>query len=297
MRTLIKILTGLLVVVVVVIAWGLIEPYFIDVERHEAVVPGLPESWEGERIAVIADLQVGMWLDNTATIERVVDRLIREDPAAVLIAGDFVYDARENITPEVEEVAGLLAPLTDAGVPTYAVLGNHDYGMPTRESPSDTDLAAAVTSALEAIGIHVLHNEARVLPPSDTAEGEALHVVGIGPHLPGEDDVAAALADVPEAAARIVLLHHPNTFASLPAGTAPLALAGHTHGGQMRIPFTPQRTWMSYVEGDEVHSDGWIRGYGRGDNRLYVNRGIGFSVVPMRLNCPPEMTLLTLRAS
>ena len=63
------------------------------------------------------------------------------------------------------------------------------------------------------------------------------------------------------------------------------------------IPFTPAWTWMSYTREDEVHADGWIQGYGAAGNRLYINRGVGFSVVPLRLGAPPELTLFTLVSS
>jgi hypothetical protein len=88
-------------------------------------------------------------------------------------------------------------------------------------------------------------------------------------------------------------MHNPETFAAIPDVGA-IALAGHTHGGQIRIPFTPEWTLLTYVAGDRVHADGWIEDYGEPSNRLYVNRGIGFSLLPLRINCPPEITLFTL---
>ncbi len=72
-------------------------------------------------------------------------------------------------------------------------------------------------------------------------------------------------------------------------------MAGHTHGGQVRIPFLPEWSWLTYAVEDEVHADGWIDGYGAPGNRLYVNRGIGFGTAPIRVNCPPEVTVFTLR--
>ena len=89
-------------------------------------------------------------------------------------------------------------------------------------------------------------------------------------------------------------MHHPDTFASLPAGSAPLAIAGHTHGGQVRLPFLPRWSWMTLAKDEPVHVDGWIQDYGAAGNRLYVNRGIGFSTIPIRINCPPEITIFTL---
>ncbi|MCU0570559.1 MAG: hypothetical protein MUF49_28790 [Oculatellaceae cyanobacterium Prado106] len=75
----------------VLLLWGLAEPYWIDTEQEVAVIPDLPSEWEGQRIAQISDLQVGLWFDNTLTIRRIVDQLVQQRPAAVLISGDFIY--------------------------------------------------------------------------------------------------------------------------------------------------------------------------------------------------------------
>ncbi len=284
-------LVGLLLV------WGVAEPYFIDEQTHEVQLPNLPASLEGRQVAVIADLQVGMWLANTWTVQRVVARLVEAKPAAVLIAGDFVYHVGSS-SPTITKAVSLVAPLVAAGIPTYAVLGNHDYAMPTSEAPKNTALADAVQGALEDAGVTVLQNEAAPLPTqtkTQTDESPPLYIVGVGAHVAAEDRPEAALAGVPANAPRIVLMHHPESFKAFPADTAPLAVSGHTHGGQFRLPFTPSWTWMSYTREDEVHADGFIQNYGEAGNRLYINRGIGFSVVPLRLNAPPELTLFTLR--
>jgi predicted MPP superfamily phosphohydrolase len=161
------------------------------------------------------------------------------------------------------------------------VSGNHDYA---------AGAAAPLTAALESAGVEVLRNESVAVERGD----EALHVVGIGPLLPGHAEPAEALAVVPDAAPRIVLTHNPDVVASLPAGSAPLAVAGHTHGGQIRVPFKPQWSWLALVQGGAVTVDGWIDGYGAPGNRLYVNRGIGMSVLPVRPNCRPAVTFFTL---
>ena len=119
--------------------------------------------------------------------------------------------------------------------------------------------------------------------------------MGIGSRYAGQARATAALAQVPAAAPRIIFLHNPDTFSEFPANTAPLVLAGHTHGGQIRLPFTANWSWMSLASDETVHADGWIDGYGQPGNRLYVNRGIGFSSFPVRINCRPELTLFTLQ--
>lgn len=295
-------LLGLLGLVVLLGAWGLVEPYLIDEQRHEVAVPGLPEAWRGQRVAFLADLHVGVRFANTPTVARVVRRLLDDPPAVVLIGGDFVYRVGEARQRTADVAARLVAPLPEAGIPTFAVLGNHDYAMPTRQAPRDDALAELVRASLERVGVRVLENEAVPLPVPGAHEGEndtdaALRLVALGARVPGYEDPDRAFADVPEEAARIVMMHHPDGFAAFPPHAAPLVVAGHTHGGQFRIPFTPEWTWMTFTSDDEVHPDGWIVEYGAEGNRLYVNRGIGFSVLPLRLNCPPELTWFTLQAT
>ena len=304
-------LTALLLLLV----WGVgIEPRLV-VEEHEiATIPALPAAWEGQRIALIADAQVGIFLSNTDTVRRAVARLVEIKPAAVLIAGDFIYhpladepeevreeferdEFNEEALDELREVVELLRPLQRAGIPTYAVLGNHDYGLKSATVSPLPSLAQNVAQGLERIGIHVLRNEATKLPsPDATAAPDApLWLVGFGPHLTKEDDTRAALAQVPDGAPRLVLMHNPQTFGELPPGSAPLGMAGHTHGGQVHFPGSALR-WLlgRRIEGLPALS-GWIRGYGQPGNHLYINRGIGFSRFPIRLNCPPEITVFALR--
>lgn len=298
MRTVKRGLIGLLGILGLLLAWGLIEPYLIDVEEETAAIPSLPSPWQGKRIALISDWQVGMWLDNTATIQRIVERLVQQQPAVVLISGDFIYKPGSNPAQELQQVVELVRPLPEAGIPTYAVLGNHDYGLAT--GSKQPQLAAQVHQSLEAAGVQVLQNQAVPLSSAQNqdrppAGNEDLYLVGIGPHLPDEDQPAVALSQVPQGQARLVMMHNPDTFAALPPGTAPLAVAGHTHGGQIRVPFTPEWSWLALTSDDQVQVAGWIEGYGQPGNHLYVNRGIGFSHLPVRFNCPPEVTLFTLQ--
>ncbi len=299
------ILLSLLGIFGLMLIWGLLEPYTIDTEEEVAEIPNLPSAWEGQRVALIADWQIGMWLGNTPTIRRTVDKLIEERPALVLIAGDFVYHAGKDSSEEINEAIEIVRPLIKAGIPTYAVLGNHDYGMDAKNAPVDVQLAAKVREALVATGVQMLNNEAvRLALPRNrnqtvgrTGEELPLYLVGIGAHWAKEDKPTFAVAQVPRGAARLVFMHNPDSFKPLPSSTAPLAMAAHTHGGQVRIPFLPEGSWMTFAKEDEVHADAWISGYGQPGNKLYVNRGIGFSIIPIRINCPPEITFFTLQLS
>jgi hypothetical protein len=281
----------------VLLAWGFVEPYTISMEGYEVALDGLSPAWEGERIAVVSDFQVGMWLDNVWTIRRVMRRLADERPVLVLILGDFIYHGGEDPSERIETVVALIEPLTKANIPVYVVLGNHDYSVVTSKAPNvDEERARSLRRALEAIGVRVLQNEAVPLIPTgeEAAERDALYLVGIGSIMAEKARPGAALEGVPEGAARVVMMHHPDTFAGVSAYAAPLAVAGHTHGGQVRLPYTPEWTYLTYVTEARIHVDGWIKDYGQAGNRLYVNRGVGFSKLPLRINCPPEITLFTL---
>ena len=304
-----RVLVGLLLAIVALAVWGVaIEPRLIDVEEETIRVEGLPPAWEGRQIALIADFQVGMWMANTGTARRIVARLVNDPPAAVLIAGDFLYKADGELDTRIAEAVEIVRPLPAAGVPTFAVLGNHDYSLDLKDDSKNSEMAERLTAALEKAGIRVLRNE--VVPmtrathahtggdsPSPPPTSE-LHVVGIGSHWAEEDDPRAAIGAVPAGAPYVVLMHNPRSFERVPAGQAPVAFAAHTHGGQVRLPFTPDWTWLTFVKDEPIHADGWSsEGFGEAGNRLYINRGIGFSDVPLRINCPPELTLFTVRGS
>lgn len=239
-------------VLLLLLAYGvLVEPRLIEVKEETAITPGLPNEWDGQRVALIADLQIGMWWGNEETDRRIVDRIIKEKPALVLIAGDFVYKPTDEDEPseveredthafqkEVDGAAAIVRPLTAAGLPVYAVLGNHDYGMNHPDSIKNERLAAAVRQKLESIGVRVLENAALPLSLPNDTNGKTLYLAGIGSRYARNDHPNRALAEIPGGAPRLAVMHNPDSFAAFPANTAPLALAGHTHGGQIRVPFT-----------------------------------------------------------
>jgi predicted MPP superfamily phosphohydrolase len=271
-------------------AWAtLVEPRWLEVTRHEVELPNLPPTWDGRLVGFISDLQIGVPGANVGTIRRAVDRLIEVRAALALLGGDFLYYP-DRPGRQAERVARLVRPLVEAGVPTFAVLGNHDYAEPEPERRDGPDpWARSTRDALEAVGVRVLDNEAAAVGGPDAP----LYVVGIASQW--AEAPAGALAGVPAEAARVVLLHNPGSFADLPTGSAPLAVAGHTHGGQVRPPGLGGIYWHTQKAPTEPwRSQGWVDGYGRPGNRLYVNRGIGFSSLPVRFRCRPELTLFAL---
>jgi hypothetical protein len=277
---------GLLVVLLLVYGTA-VEPRLVLEERHEtAQVPQLPQEWAGQEIAVFSDLQIGMWWDNAGMVEKVVARVVEIGPAATLVVGDLLYSS-EALGTQVDTVTGLLEPLMEAGIPTYAVLGNHDH-----ESGGAAELRRALTD----LGVRVLQNEHVELAAPGGAQ-ETLHLVGLGATRPRLTDVDAALDGLPPQAPRIVMLHNPTGFPRLPAGSAPFAVAGHTHCGQIAAPGTPEWSYLALTEEEAVVADGFApEGYGEPGNELFVTCGIGFSLVPVRINAPPQLLVLTLEA-
>ena len=286
-------LSTLLGLIVLLLAYGvLVEPrLLLDEEAFEVELPGLAPEWDGRTVALLADFQIGMWMDNVGMVERAIEEAIEEDASLVLIAGDFLY---RPDSARAERAVGLLRPLLAAGVPVVAVLGNHDYSLMKKDSRERPPIAEYLQERLEAAGVTVLQNTAVAVPAP--GGGDPLYVAGVGSVWAENSRPAEAVAAVPAGAPRLVLMHNPESFREIAAGEAPLALGAHTHGGQVRLPFLPTTSWLDVVRKGEVVADGWAAdAIGAPGNRLYVNRGIGFSTVPIRVLCRPELTLITLR--
>ncbi len=267
----------------------LIEPRLVlDEERATVAMPRLGAELDGTELAVISDVQLGMWFANTGMVERAVETAVAAEPDVVLLGGDFVYSTDPDIQTQIDALLELFGPLLDSGIPTFAVLGNHDYAV---------GAADELTTALEDNGVAVLSNEAAPLPGTADSAGPALHIVGIGPATPGLADVDAALRGVPDDAPRVVLMHNPTVFPELPAGSAPLTLAGHTHCGQVALPGRPNWAYLALTEEEKVVADGWApEDHGAEGNRMFVTCGIGFSLAPIRINAPPQVAFFELRS-
>lgn len=233
--------------------------------------------WRGQplTIAVAADLHVGAPQIDLPALRHLVEQINAAQPDLILLPGDFVYHglfARpEKPASIAAELARLRAPL---GV--FATLGNHDWW---EDGP-------AIRSALEKAGIPVIENGAHALQSA----GETIWLVGIGDDMSGKADVAKALAQAPAGAQQIVMMHDPANAPELPPQTA-VAFAGHTHGGQVRLPWigallTPGRA-------PRAHAYGWIPDV---PAATFVTAGVGTSILPIRFYCPPEFVVLRLRS-
>ena len=247
-----------------------------------------PRGWPAGRkltITVIADLHAGgpdMPLPN---VQRIVDTANALKSDVIVMLGDYIARYRfavERIPDPVwaAELARLQAPL---GV--WAILGNHDWWY---------DLAG-VRNALAEVRIPLLENQAVLLGP----EGERVWVAGIGDQIAyrighgrfrGVDDLPGTLAQVTTDDLVILLAHEPDIFPRLPSRVA-LTFAGHTHGGQIRVPliwpaFVPSRYGKRYAYGHVIERE----------RHLIVSGGLGTSIIPARFGVPPEIVHVTLGA-
>jgi predicted MPP superfamily phosphohydrolase len=246
----------------------------------EIPLPRLPQAWDGLRIAQLSDLHYDDYF-SVVPIRKAVDLVNGLQPDLVVVTGDFVtspfskrrsgqIQAAKAIEPCAQLVAQMRAPL---GI--HACMGNHDVA---------TD-EAHIIEVLQSFGISTLRN--RSVPFE--RDGGRLWLSGLGDVLEGKYDLKLALKGIPKAEAVVLLVHEPD-FAGY-VKDVDLQLSGHSHGGQIRFPLigAPVLPVMGRV---------YPRGLRRiGPLTLYTNVGIGTIWLPMRLNCPPEVTLITLRAT
>jgi predicted MPP superfamily phosphohydrolase len=250
-----------------------VEPRRLVVRRQELVLPAWPAALDGLRVGVLADLHAGMPHAGLDAVSRAADALMGECPDLICLLGDFI-DRRAVFARPVDQGA-LAARLASLRAPrgVVAVLGNHDWyaGGP------------GIADALRAVGIPVLENEA-------VPAGDGLWTAGVGDYRVRGAHLGRALSDVPEGEPTLLLSHDPDIFPHVPARVA-LTLSGHTHGGQvgipwLRRPFVPSNFGERFVNGHVVE-DG---------RHLYVTSGLGTSGIPVRLLMPPEVVILRLRA-
>lgn len=250
------------------------EPASMVVREHRLAVPRWPAACDGLRVAVLADLHVGSPFNGRGKLAGIVDRANAARPDLVLLAGDFVIQGvlGGRFTPP-EEIAADLRRLS-APLGVHAVLGNHDWWLD----------AERMTRAFRAAGIPLLEDRATEI----SRGGCRFWLAGVSDFLEGPHDVAGALRQVPEDAPVLVFTHNPDVFPEIPPRVN-LTLAGHTHGGQVYIPFigrpiVPSRYGERFAIGHIVE----------GGRHLFVSSGLGTSILPVRFLVRPEISIVEL---
>jgi predicted MPP superfamily phosphohydrolase len=244
----------------------------VEIERRTLVLPTLPAGLDGLRIVHVSDLHVGP-LSDRAALEDAFARVAALDPDLVCVTGDIVDSAKTEIPAWTPLLAGLRAR---HGV--FAILGNHDRDAGVervaaailRDTPWRLLRDAIATLDLGTARLYLLGLEDRRVP-------------SITDRLP------SLLARVPGGGFAILLGHHPDVFDEAAAAGIPLTLAGHTHGGQLAVPYFPQLNVARFMI--SRRSVGWFRQDGQ---YLHVSAGLGVSGQRVRVGMPCEITEITL---
>ena len=246
----------------------------ISIEEHTVHLARLPDAFRGMRIVQASDFHYAEFTEPWF-LREVVRRINHLRPDLVLLTGDFVsfgpmpHSYARHCAPACAEILSALdCPLR------YASLGNHDYVIGSEP----------VAGALREHGIPVLLNSAIPLE----RDGQRLWLAGLGSACEGAADPDRAIPRAVATEPVIALMHEPDVLPRIARYNVDLMLSGHTHGGQVRIPFLPPFHLPAF---GRHYLEGWFR---LGPTQMYVNRGIGAVGLPVRFRCPPEITIFTL---
>jgi predicted MPP superfamily phosphohydrolase len=249
-----------------------IEPHWLQIVERPLPVADLPPALEGRTLAQLSDLHIGPRVDDDYLLS-VFERVRALAPDIVVYTGDFT-SYEEYI---IDHTRRLFAELPLGTRATYAILGNHDYGL----GWSRPDIADEITALARDRNVQMLRNE--------IGENDGLQVVGLDDLWAGRFDIEKAMSGFDPACAAIALTHNPDTvdLAGWEEFTGWI-LAGHTHGGQCKAPFLPPPLLpvknRRYTSGEFELSSG---------RNLYINRGVGH-LLRVRINARPEVTLFQL---
>ncbi|HWY20924.1 MAG TPA: metallophosphoesterase [Candidatus Acidoferrum sp.] len=257
----------------------LLAPNRVRVVRQDFFLPRWPERLSGFTVALLSDFHYDPYF-SVHPLHAAIPMVNDLHPDLIVLGGDFVSvptigDDRKAAFA-AEPCARLLRQMTPP-FGLWAVLGNHDEGTDHRH----------VTRALQSENIQVLANQSQAIE----RDGARIWLAGVNDVLSKTADLSKTLRRVPAGEAVILLAHEPDFADEAAKFPIDLQLSGHSHGGQVRIPLLPPlylpKMAKKYI---------WGR-YQVGPLALYTTAGLGTIGVPMRLNCPPEIALLTLRPS
>ena len=253
----------------------LVGPGQVIIETVPLKLPRLSRAFSGLRLVQISDIHMGSWM-NLERFQQVVNLILAQKPDILVITGDFLFghNFTEASKGDLKDLVTALSPLT-AILPSFAVLGNHDYWTNSK----------AVRQMLRASQITELTNTVFTL----TRSGENLHLCGVDDVWEGNVQLENVLKQLPDNGAAILLAHEPD-FADTSAATGrfDLQVSGHSHGGQVVLPFygPPILPLLG-----KKYPSGL---YKVGEMFQYTNRGVGTGALPVRFNCPPEITSFIL---
>ena len=241
----------------------------LSLERVGITLNRLPKKLDGLKIIHLSDTHHSPFtsLEHIARTVKIANRL---KPDMFILTGDYVSHEASYIEP----VAKVLGEL-ESEFGTFACLGNHDHW-------TDPDL---ITNSLRKQGITVLINEGFRFE----ARGGSFWLAGVDDHMVGKTDLPSALRGSFPDEMKLLLAHNPIIFRKSVRAGVDLTLSGHTHGGQIKIRDKDKGIIRRRKLTAGLHE--------RQDSQIYITRGIGTVVLPVRYQCPPEISLLELRSS
>jgi predicted MPP superfamily phosphohydrolase len=251
-----------------------IEPFWLDVHEVDVPIAKLPAAFEGFRIAQLTDLHAGQSVP-ISYLARAIDRVNEIAPDCVVVTGDLITHDPAAIDPVVGVLSKLRSPL-------YVTFGNHDYAPCGAPGPV-TIFADAMEKKLAAMGGVVLRNRSIAI----TRAGARLWFVGLEDLYTNRFLPNLAFWGVPRDEPKICLSHNPDGTNGLLPHNPDLILSGHTHGGQVRLPF-----WGAIIlpVSDRRYQQGM---FALPHGQMYVSRGVGF-LARVRFDCRPEIPVLRL---
>lgn len=246
-------------------------PQDFQIEEIEVIIPTLDPVYDGYRLANISDIHLGQWI-TAEHLDGVVTLVNQQKPDSVTITGDFVSYILEDFAEDLTSGLKQLKPHDK----TFAVLGNHDHWLGAEK-------------------IRDILNECNIIDVSNNVstlcrKKAPLHIAGVDSVMLEKHRLDLVMKKLPEDGPAILLAHEPD-FADVSSTTGrfSLQISGHSHGGQFLIPgigtLIRGPHFIKYPVGK----------YQVGDMVLYTSRGLGTNVFRFRINCPPEITIFTLK--
>lgn len=247
----------------------LVETHLLHINHYNIPVSNLPHSFHGFKIVHITDIHFGP-LVSLNFVRNVIHKANAIPADMIVCTGDYVHEKHSKT--HIDTVWPVLSQLK-AQYGVYSVLGNHDHWADFEQSQY----------WLERTGQNLRHKSVKI-----SKDGEDLWLAGAGDHFEDSLGIDKALKNVPPDNCKIVLAHNPDSADQMFRSTVDLFISGHTHGGQVNIPFVGP---LILPVANKNYSSGYIQSEKFG---VFISRGIGWAIIPVRFNCFPEIAVLNL---
>ena len=262
----------------------------LRLEQSEVRIPRLPKEFDGVKIGLLSDLHASATVSESL-IEQAATRLMEQKPDIIALCGDFISGSTrfgnsgsvgEFKSHRLEQCVAAISSLS-APMGIYGVLGNHDFWS------GQEAVAAIMEQFSNQLGVRWLRNSGTQIDKGDAS----INILGVDDYWEATCSLGRALRDCDEKSVRILLSHNPDINEAIETDMEriDLVLSGHTHGGQIALPFIGAPYLPSKY--GQRYRQGLVRD---GERQTYITRGVGHLLLPLRLNCPPEASILTLRS-